>query len=334
MKILLSPHGLGIGTLAQALRMHGIDAEACSYSRDIYAYLSDICLGLNEVPYTERERRRNKFFDEAIRKYDLFHFHFGETFFLDKRDLPLLAGKGKKMIAHHNGSDARLLSVARNAPNPYVLVKETWPELRVRANLERLSAYIGHAIVNDYELVPYVQPYYEHVHIVPYAIDVRRIEPVYPEPASCPLIVHAPSHRDIKGTEFVLAAVERLQREGRSLQFRLLENLPHTEVMRLYRQCSIVIDQLRIGTYANLSMEAMALGKPVICYIRDDLRRHFPPELPIVSANPDTIYDVLGELLSRPDSWRSLGEAGRSYVEQTHSYEAVAPQLLSIYDKL
>jgi len=334
LKVLLSPHGIGIGTLAQALRERGVDATACSFSNDIYAYLSDICLKLNEHPYREREAIRKAFFDEAKQKYDIFHFHFGETLFQDKRDLQILKSLGKKMVVHHNGSDARLLSVARSFDNPHVVVKDTWPEERIHANLKLLSSYIDHAIVNDYELVPYVEPYYKHVHIVPYAIDARGIEPAYPSPVSEPLVVHAPSHREIKGTEFVLDAVNRLEREGYRFQFKLLENIPHSQVMRWYRQCTIAIDQLRIGTYANLSMELMAMGKPVICYIRDDLRGTFPPSMPIVSANPDTIYEVLKNLLNRPNDWKELGKQGRHYVEEQHNYRKVADLLIRIYRQL
>ncbi|CAG7649056.1 glycosyltransferase family 4 protein [Paenibacillus allorhizosphaerae] len=334
-KVLLSPHGIGASTLAHALRSSGVHATSCSFYKDVYSYLSDVCLNLDLYPMELRAKIRDAYFEEALEIYDIFHFHFGSTFFEpDKRDLKLLKNRGKKLIVHHNGSDARLLSVARSFNNPYVVVKETWPEEKVHANMRLLSSSIDHAIINDYELMPYVKPYYKHVHVVPYAIDVQQMKPVYPAPDSQPLVVHAPSHREIKGTEFVVAAVERLRKEGHKLQFKLLENLPHTEVMQLYRQSAIVIDQLRIGTYANLSMEAMAMGKPVICYIRDDLRNTFPPGLPIVSANPDTIYEVLKDLLNRPEDWHRLGMAGRSYVEQHHSYGKVAQKLIDVYKQL
>ncbi|MFD0958310.1 glycosyltransferase family protein [Paenibacillus chungangensis] len=269
-----------------------------------------------------------------MEKYDIFHFHFGETFFPDKRDLSVLKKAGKKMIVHHNGSDARMLSVARSYSNPYVVVKDTWPESRVHENLKQLSAYIDHAIINDYELLPYIQPYYKKIHVLPYAIDVLQVQPFYPTPHSLPLVVHAPSHREIKGTAFIVAAVQRLWNEGVKFQFQLLENMPRSQVMEMYTQSTIIIDQLRIGTYANLSMEAMAMGKPVICYIRDDLRSTFPPDLPIVSANPNSIYNVLKDLLHRPGDWRKRGIDGRKYVERNHSYKHVGEKLIQIYHQL
>lgn len=143
---------------------------------------------------------------------------------------------------------------------------------KIRANLKTLSTYIDHAIVPDLELLPYIEPYYKKIHIVPRVIDASQFTPQYPSPQSLPLIVHAPSQRELKGTEFLVAVVKRLKREGYKFEFRLIEKLPHAEAMKQYRRATIVVDQLLIGSYGNLSMEAMAMGKPAICFIRDDLR--------------------------------------------------------------
>ena len=39
----------------------------------------------------------------------------------------------------------------------------------------------------------------------------------------------------------------------------------------MIRESDVVIDQILMGTYARLAIESMALGKPVICYLREDL---------------------------------------------------------------
>jgi len=333
-KVLISPHGIGIGTLARALRTNGVHATACSLYKDVYSYLSDICLNLNQHPMVLRAKIRDAFLEEALETYDIFHFRFGATFTGDKRDLKLLKSRGKKLVVHHCGDEARVLSVARSFNNPYVQGREAWPEARIRANIKLLTTYVDHVIINDHELLPHVQPYYKHVHIVPYAIDASQFKPEYPSPTATPLVVHAPSHRTVKGTDFVLAAVERLQKEGHQFQFQLIEKVPHEQAKQMYQKATIVIDQLTVGTYANLSMEAMAMGKPVICHIREDLRAAFPPGLPIVGANPDTIYEVLRDLLRRPNDWRNLGIAGRRYVEQNHNYDKVARMLIDVYKQL
>ncbi|CAG7649103.1 glycosyltransferase family 4 protein [Paenibacillus allorhizosphaerae] len=333
-KVLLSPHGIGIATLARALRAHGVHATSCSLNNDVYSYLSDICLNLNEYPKAVRVAVRNAFLEDAMEKYDIFQFRFGASFTADKRDLKLFAAKGKKMVVHHCGDEARVLSVARSFNNPYAEGREAWTEERIRSSIKQLSTYIDHVIINDHELLPHVEPYYKKVHIVPYAIDVQSFRPEYPASKSEPVVVHAPSHRKVKGTDFVLDAVERLKKEGLKFRFKLVEKVPHEQAMKIYQHSTIVIDQLTVGTYANLSMEAMAMGKPVISYIRDDLRTTFPPGLPIVSANPGTIYEVLKDLLKRPSDWVRLGMEGRRYVEQHHNFEKVANMLIDVYKQL
>lgn len=335
MKVLHLPYGIGMSTLSQALRNLGIDAASCSLKKNRYAYLADIQAHYANQPLYRAKQLRNAFFEEALEKYDIFHFHFGETFFPDKRDLKILKEHGKKLIVNHRGSDVRMLSVARGFNNPYVTVKKAWrDENKIRANLEQLSAYIDHAIVNDHELLSYVEPYYKKVHILPHAIEAGKFQPNYPSDNAKPFIVHAPTNREIKGSKFVVDAIERLRQEGFDLEFSLIENLAHQEAMELYQKATLVIDQLLIGAYGHLSVESMAMGKPVVCYIRDDVRVSYPSGLPIISANPDTVYSVVKSLLNKPEQLRNLGLQGRAYVQQHHDLDQVARRLVQIYAEL
>lgn len=333
MNVLHLPYGKGISTLAKALQEQGWNAQSCSFNPNNYYHdLADIPLDFNGS--TNKENERNAFFQEAMEQYDLFHFHFGETFYPDQRDLKILAKKGKKLIAHHRGSEVRKLSVARSFDNPYVKVKKSWPEEKINRRLESLSSYVKHAIVCDDELLPYVKPYYRNTYVVPRAIDSSQFTPSYPSSDDKPVIVHAPSNKDLKGTTYVVDAINRLKKEGVDFQFIQIEDQPYEKALQLYQKATIVVDQLRVGSFANLSLEAMAMGKPVICYIREDLVKTYPPELPIVNANPDTIYQQLKMLLHYSERWESLGKRGRKYVEKHHSLEKVAKQLTAIYRKL
>src|SRR5690606_9240118 len=114
MRVIHLPYGIGICVLSQALRKHGIDAVSCSLKHNRYAYLADLQKGFDQLPAGKETAQRKAFFAEAINTYDIFHFHFGETFFPDRRDVPLLAREGKKMVVHHRGSEARILSKARS----------------------------------------------------------------------------------------------------------------------------------------------------------------------------------------------------------------------------
>lgn len=335
MKILHLPYGIGMSTLSQALRNQGVDAASCSLKYNRYAYMADFHLYLAHYPKQQAEKMRDDFFEEALRRYDIFHFHFGETFYPDRRDLKILRDHGKKLIVNHRGSEVRMLSVARSFQNPYVTVKSSWTnEEKIHENLSQLSQYIDHAIVNDYELHAYVAPYYKKVHILPHAIDTAKFQPRYPVEGTKPLFIHAPTHRDIKGSAYIVKAVEQLQQEGIDFDFKLIENMAHSEAMELYEKATLVVDQLLIGAYGHLSVESMAMGKPVVCYIRDDLRSKYPSDLPIISANPDTVYSTLKSLLISPHNFKSIGEQGRAYVKQYHDMDVVAKKLIKIYGEL
>ena len=79
----------------------------------------------------------------------------------------------------------------------------------------------------------------------------------------------------------------------------------------------------------------MALGKPVIAYIRKP-EAYLPRglECPIVSANPDTLKQALMTLIQDPHRRYELGIKGRRYVEQVFSLERVGERMDKLYRRL
>ncbi len=334
MRVLHLPYGSPMIELSNALRAKGIQSVSCHFEEHPFAFKPDICLQLNTLSSQERTRKIKRFLKESMLHYDIFHFHFGETFYADKSDLKMLKRAGKKLVVHHHGSEIRLRSAAEKN-NPYVRVKPEWTEEKINRNLSTLATYIDHAIVQDYELESYIKNTYNHVHVIPHTIDANQYTPCYPAPKDTPpLVVHAPTSRHIKGTEFIQHAVNELKCSGLSFQFQLIEGISNEEAKNLLSRADIVIDQLRIGASGYISSEAMAFGKPVICYIREDLVSKYPSGLPIVNANPDTITSVLKNLLQNPQKWRELGMQGREYIERHHHAPIVADRYIDIYNNL
>ena len=66
------------------------------------------------------------------------------------------------------------------------------------------------------------------------------------------------------------------------------------------------------------SIEAMAMGKPVITYITDEMIKTFPDELPIVSASPLNIQEEIEKLINDGQIRHDLGVKGRKYIETYH----------------
>lgn len=143
------------------------------------------------------------------------------------------------------------------------------------------------------------------------------------------VIAHAPNHRGFKGSEFIVAAVEQLRAEGLAVELRLLEGLPNSEVRRvLSLEADILVEQLLFSGHGLNALEGMSVGLPVVGNLSD--REFLGPfrwytffrECPIVSATPDSIVDVLRELVTRP-GWRAeLSTSGVQYVRNHHGPDA------------
>ena len=111
--------------------------------------------------------------------------------------------------------------------------------------------------------------------------------------------------------------------------------MAHEEALAAYRDADIVVDQLKAGWYGGFAVEVMAMGKPVISYIRTEELHHLPPclvdELPVVSATPTTNEGVLRKLLDDPERCRDIGERSRRFVERWHDPRRIARRMLAIY---
>ncbi|GAA0328769.1 hypothetical protein GCM10008967_19090 [Bacillus carboniphilus] len=271
--------------------------------------------------------------DFLVKNADVFHFHNANTFIQGFNDLPILKEMGKKMVMHHWGSDVRTVEKVSQL-NPYPLPPTYYTDEEIHNQLTKLSQYIDTAIVQDYEAYPYVKDYYKNVFVVPLACNIEKFKAVYPSPKNNnPLIIHAPTNREFKGSDYIEKAIEEIKGSNQ-FTYTVLEKMSHEKALAMYQKADIIIDQLLCGTYGMLSVEAMAMGKPVVAFIRDDIRNNFPSDLPIVQATPENIGEVLQELIQNPEKRYELGQAGRKYVEKFHAADLVADQLLKIYEQL
>lgn len=271
--------------------------------------------------------------EDLVSQYDVLHYHTGYTIYPDKSDIVYALQAGKKVVMHHRGNDVRLPAAARRL-NPYVYTDSSLPARDIMANLQFFSRHLSVAIVQDYELYDYVSGYYKHVHVLPRLIDTSVMKPLKRQPAKLrPLVVHAPTNRAFKGTEAIQRVIKSVQSEL-SFDFVTLERMRQRDIWLAMAKADIVIDQVLCGAYGNVSVEAMALERPVICYIRPDIVERMYPQPPIVSAHPGQLHDQLKQLLMDEPLRQEVGKKGRAYVKRVHEASKVARQLLGIYASL
>jgi hypothetical protein len=99
-------------------------------------------------------------------------------------------------------------------------------------------------------------------------------------------------------------------------------------------EADIFLDQFIIGYYGMAALEAMAYGKPVLCYVKPSVLKEEPPNLPIVNANPDNLVEMLEPLLQDGRLRLVLGKQGRAHVEKYHDAVKLAYQLVEIYQEV
>lgn len=285
----------------------------------------------------------------SLRNFDVFTIYsngrtLGRTP-LRYREVQLLHRAGKKVVLLAYGSDVQVMSRIRGLLFKHAMCMDyaefTRHEAETLRNMEYCVAHADH-VVSGVDWVDYM-PRWDTLNAGHFAIDTAEItptsEPDERDPSRPVVVFHAPNHRELKGTRFLIAACEELKAEGEPIELRLAEQVPNTEVRRRLAEADIVADQFIVGWYAFFAIEAMASAKPVLCYLRPDLLElytlfSFAGECPLVNTPPLEIKERLRELIHDAERRRRLGVAGRRYVEDHHSLEAVGAWLDEIYRSL
>jgi hypothetical protein len=194
-------------------------------------------------------------------------------------------------------------------------------------------------VISGCEWVDYMY-HWDTLMLAHFSIDTQRWKPLQnPDRKEKKIIriFHAPNHRFIKGTDFFIRAVDELRAEGYPVELVLREKIPNDEIKKEMESVDIVADQLIVGWYAMFALEAMAMEKPVLCYIREDLENLYvcsnlieEGELPLVKCTPLTVKETIRHLIENPASLEEIGRRSRQFVIKHHSIEAVG----STFDRI
>jgi hypothetical protein len=246
-------------------------------------------------------------FLRLLPRTDVFHFYFGWTLVPRRLQWPILKATRRKSVLHFLGSDIR---------------GKTPEQLRYARGADA-------RIVGSYDALRWVPD----AQVVPPGLDLSEYVPPPAEERERPVVLHAPSSRSRKGTEHVVAACE-----GLDVELDVVEGLRHDEARRRYERADIVVDQLNAGWYGIFALEAMALGKPVLSYLRpeavEETEGALGVDVPIVPVTKETLRERIAELAGSPERRRQIGAASRAYVERVHDADEGADRLIAIYDSL
>lgn len=341
MKILhgFANYGTQSGILARVLRSHGFDAVSITYE--------DSFLRETDISITNSKTILEKIFNRPVRlfnrifwffKYDVFHFYFGASLLPFHLDFFFYKLFKKQVICHYLGNDVQSYEksiskykwtnmpgfIGNGDPNKY--------DSKIKKRLRIESRFA------DLQLVcaPVYSEFVAESIVLPLALNINNFNYKPKSVSNKPIIAHAPTNRAFKGTDYIQEAVDRLLFEGYNFEFRLIENVTHSELKRQYELCDLYIDQIMGGWYGTAAIEAMAIGRPVICSIRNSYFEFidFGERIPIIHADPDIIYVVLKSALESIEDWPELGLKSRKFVEQIHDEKIVAMKLIELYKSI
>ncbi len=285
-------------------------------------------------------------FGWAIFKFNVFVMPFqsrllDRTTWIKWLELPLLHLAGKKVILNTFGGDVATPRLRRRNDLKYSLYDgyiadpnyQKFNEKAIARNTRVLEKQAD-CIISAIDHIDYLDRVDEYFHLR--CIDTNTLQPQYETKNAIPVFVHAPNHRLVKGTDQIIEAIKSLNKRGFPCELRIVENTSNTKLLEIIKDSDAVIDQLLLGTYARLAIEAMALGKPVFCYLRKDLYQFNPiwKHCPIMSSSPDNIEQLLEDFIKMTQFQRvQLGKKGRKYVEDFHSLYYIGGRFHEIIQK-
>jgi glycosyltransferase involved in cell wall biosynthesis len=280
--------------LSRCERRLGLKSDVISFQPHPFGYETDF-FRPTHLPFPFRYLEKMHSIYKAAGDYDIIHFHYSSILPFGL-DLPLWKMLAKKIVFHYHGDDIRN---------------------KGEGILSR--CYAGAVLVSTPDLLAWSP----RAIWSPNPIDLKKYAYVGVKDHSGSLrVVHAPSDPLVKGTEYVVRAVEELKKEGYNIDLDLVENMPHHEAVEHYRRADIVVDQLLVGWYGVFAIECMALGKPVCVYIKGGLKKYLDGS-PLIDADPTSIKQRLIELIENQSLRQEIGRRGREYVERIHDADVV-----------
>ena len=321
-------------SLKTGFKSLGIEADFYSISAHLFNYKSDITLKYFKNPVL---RKFQKFFLilKMLIKYDYFIFDAEGTLLPNFKDVKIFKKFGKKCIVIFTGCDVRMPEYVSEFKWNCCHKCDDAYKLRVGCFLDRKPAKtkkvedVFDLIICPEEAAGALKKKYFNV-LFPVNTELFK-ENTQQNTRKKLRILHAPSNEVYKGTKYILKAIENLSSKY-EFEFKKVQNVSIDELYKEIEQADILIDQMLVGFYGVLSTEAMAMDKPVICYIRPDIWGKIGSYCPVINANPDNLEAVLENLLKNPESLKDIGIKSREYVEKYHDAKVIAKQYLEILE--
>ncbi len=349
MKVLHLPTSVGGHSwwLSQAEKKLGLNSEVLILKQNWLNYNSDYNLNLQDISFIRQLFILFGWFKKSKKNYDVLHFNYGSSLLDFQKigllllDLPFYLKK-QKIIFTYNGSDARGVHPTEywdEIENPKVSLYTKITRIVKKYKIKKVEKYADHIFALNPDLLhylpskatflPYTVYHWDAIHKSKYKYKIKeKIK-----------ILHAPTSRELKGSKYILEALENLEKKYSNIEVQVIENIPHEKALKLYQEADLVIDQVLIGWYGGFAVEVMKMGKPVAVYIREEDLKFIPDEMAkdlkksIINITPFNIEEVLSRYIENNSLLYKKSEQVVDYVEKWHNPLYVAKIVKEVYER-
>jgi glycosyltransferase involved in cell wall biosynthesis len=317
---------------ATAVRALGLHVEVWNYGPVAFRFPVDRVVDL--ARWAGDPTYRWDVFDEAVRRFDVFHFQFANSLLIPGShtvpylwDLPLLKSLGKRVYMHFRGSDIRLRShhLATEPESYFRYADVRCNEDLILGRLAICRRFCDGLFVSTPGLLDYVP----EAQWIPHVLDPDAwARPPRPERA-VPVVCHIPSARGTKGSDHVDSVLGALDAEG-ICRYRSPRGLSREELRTALQDADLVVDSLGIGDHGLISVEAMAAGAIALAHIHPR-NRDRNPGVPVVEVTRDTLAEVIRDLAGDTARRSALRDEGLAWVRRRHNRADLGRVLVERY---
>ena len=271
----------------------------------------------------------------TTKKY--FIFFWDRSFLPFNLDFIILKLARKKVVIFHCGDDVRYRPIHNkmmkdeDVQYEFPLLDDASPNLTFfkKFFLQKFPSFLKIPIYTLMDIETFMdEPHYQFR--VP---QISHLPCELKKENEIPIIIHAPSNRELKGTEIVLKAIELLRSEGYRFKFIMLENMVNEEVTKTLESVDIVIDQPGLwgGRLAieGMSHSCVVLGGNNSSYEKGSIN------LPIIEFKRDSsgknLYEKLKFILEKNNLEIMKIKFYRTY-QDFYSVDAFVNHLIGVFN--
>lgn len=135
-------------------------------------------------------------------------------------------------------------------------------------------------------------------------------------------VVHAPTNPTTKGTPHIQQTIEKLTQEG-IIEYSEIRGIPNDQMVSVYANADVVLDQFRAGDYGVAACETMAAGRILLAHVSDQVRgvveKSAGMKLPIAETTIDSLEERLRDIALNRSKYIHLASQGPVFVNKLHS---------------